>query len=1065
MYVTGDELLPTENYDCCDELITQLSRYLSQTDFQSVLEESMIDPYVYRFKEMFVDTLITILEERYGRISIFRNVNQRDTLWSIHILLVQPNQPCLECIRIYNSYLLRNVVGCGKGKRMIHRGILEKGGGGRDKNRRPIQPPRHLTEDVLRGIRNVEEKSDDSSEDDAEEDPDELGKKFKARIARTFISSARPNAKITFDFDELLVVNRNGIANLKNDKFFSIDCHGSPFCGLVCIDHAAGVEIEVQEYIKKMPTACPSSVGGVEWLKSYAAHRGLNLAVIVDNRVTHFRNNPGWKYVCLQHQLPRPGDNFGHWLLVASEPHNSVYEHDINVYLNDNEHIPVVEMATFALQMVLLLVIQVILDWDYLVFLALLVNLWFVPNWSQSGESLRVVEEWTNLDPKNDKRITVERRDQIEDEDVYCRVVSSFRLFGINVWDKGELIISKLRFLHVMREAEALSSGVVGPGDRLKALSVLTRLRGINSEQFPHLVLNTRHVCMFAINRMESCRFSVKVVKKAYNCSSYSAVIPNLNVVQMNQVNGVVGCGTNHVINCRVNVVKSYKEVGHGGVLNVVSFDKQVGIGKVPVTDDLNLLSAFAGRSMSKDSAKVDRSTLDDFCGWARAEIDKLIKTTDLNDVMLDPVEVFRKRYVGKIRKEQIDEICSNFEGFSAYCPKKFFECSAFVKLENSSKCVKGTWMNRPRLIMVMSDFMKISLCPLLELIEAWNHGPISEFQCKGLTPDEFVEKVCYHTGIPHLVTDYSAFESSIFGPIRQLENYCLIKLAKKSGNVRLVKLIEKFLKPVRRLKTTAGTFVNNSRNSGDFQTSMGNGLINYLLAKYNWIRNGSVGTFRMLAEGDDGIIEKTALNVQRLKDLGFSFSSELCGSVCGDVDFLRCRWMDGNRLMNIGRAFKMLWTLKNKALKQSDVMAIQRCAAYCLHLASPGHPVLGALVVRIGKETSGINLSKTAIDYLENQWNFDDRALTIKDFPKKFVVNEEMRGPIACGAAGFPPISISCQIVLENALLNEPIPQVGGLLDHYEDFRSLLDQECFGYNYSYVLNKDLDALLKILRD
>jgi hypothetical protein len=1065
VYVTGDDLLPTENNDCCDELVTQLSCYLTQTDFQSVLEESRTDPYVYRYKETFVDTLITILEERYGRITILKTCVAMDAFWKIHVSSVRPEPPCPDCLRIYGSYLTRNLVGCGKGKRMIHKGVLEKGSGSKSKKSDPIRPPLSLSAADERGVKGEEKSLSGSDDSDSEEDPDELGKKFKNRLIRTFVPSARPNTKITFDFNEIFVTNRNGVVNMRKEKFFAIDCKGSPFCGLVCIDHAAGVNVSVKDYIEKMPTNCPSSMGTVPWLNSYAAHRGLNLAIIVDNRVQHFRNNPGWKYVCLQYQAPGIDDLYGHWLLVGAEPLNSAYRHDINSYLNDDERLPIFWLMVFCFQLALLLWVLTTFGWSYFVILGLLINVYLVSFWPQSGESMRVIEEWTNIDPKDDKRLTVEKRDAIEDEDVYCRVASYYRFFGFNVWKKGELVISKLRFLHVMREAEALPSGLVGPGDRLKALSVMTRLRGINSELFPHLILNTRHVCIFAINKMKSCRFSIKVEKKAYNCSSYSAVIPNLNLVENNQIQGIAGCGVNHIRNCRVNVIKNYREVGHGGVLSIVSFDKQVGIGKVPVTDDLNLISAFAGRSMSKDSQSLDKDVLSDFCIWAKNEIDKLIKTTDIVDIESDAVTVFRRRYAGKIKKEQIDEICNNFENLSGYCSKKFFQCSAFVKLENSSKCVKGTWMNRPRLIMIMSDFMKVSLCPLLELIEAWNHGPISDFQCKGLTPEEFVDKVCYHTGVSHLVTDYSAFESSIFGSIRQLENYCLMALAVKSGNDHLKSLIKKFLVPVRQLKTTAGTFVNNSRNSGDFQTSMGNGLINYLLAKYNWVRNGSVGCFRMLAEGDDGIIEKTALNVQRLQKLGFSFSSELCGSVCGDVDFLRCRWMDGLRFMNIGRAFKLIWTLKNKQLKQTDVKAIQRCAAYCLHLASPGHPVLGALVVRIGMETSGINLSKTAIDYMENQWNFDDRALSIQNFPKKFVVNEEMRGPIACGAAGFPPLSISCQISLENALLNEPIPQVGGMLDHYEDFRSLLDQECFGYNYSYVLNKDLKALLKILHD
>lgn len=469
---------------------------------------------------------------------------------------------------------------------------------------------------------------------------------------------------------------------------------------------------------------------------------------------------------------------------------------------------------------------------------------------------------------------------------------------------------------------------------------------------------------------------------------------------------------------------------------------------------------------MSKDTDEVVLKEVRKFVDFSLQEIDQLVSETDMSGCVDEPIVQFSEHYKGKISVKQLEQSVAQYEEFlKGFHSRKYVKNSAFVKLENSAKVVEGVVMNRPRLIMTMSDLMKFELVPLLDIIHKWNEGPISKFQVKNLEPNAFIERVMEMTGVKHLVTDYSSFESSIFGRIRQLENYCLVKLCCKAGLTQLAGRVFKYMDKPRILSTAAGKFVSDSRNSGDFQTSMGNGLINYLIAKYNHVRNGNSSSFRMIAEGDDGVIEPTAVNVNRTKELGFKFSSELCGSIPGDVDFLRCRWMDGVKYLNIGRSIKMVWTLKNRSLSKRDVKSIQRCAAYSLHLACPGHPVLAALVVRIGRETSGSNvLSTNAKRFVTKQWNFNQEVLsTIKDFPKKLVVNESMRSAIAEGAAGFPPISIHDQLLLEKALLEEEVPELASMLDNYEEFRVLKDQECFAVEAIREFKGDMGELVERL--
>ena len=227
------------------------------------------------------------------------------------------------------------------------------------------------------------------------------------------------------------------------------------------------------------------------------------------------------------------------------------------------------------------------------------------------------------------------------------------------------------------------------------------------------------------------------------------------------------------------------------------------------------------------------------------------------------------------------------------------------------------------------------------------------------------------------------------------------------------------------------------------------NGVVNAMInfyeinEKYGTVDLGSI---KLVVEGDDGLKEKVGNEEEICSKLGFSFSDAVEGKTVGDVDFLRCRWFDGFKLLNVARCLKVLWVTTDKKIKPKRILSILRCSALSLHYMSPGHPILTPLIERIGKITSGLKANK----------GFENSALykTIKfklgfvpDYTKPFpkmVVNDEMRPHIAMGAVGFPPIPIEQQLAIEKQFSEANIIQLFGVLDEYSEIEQYEDLHFF---------------------
>lgn len=572
----------------------------------------------------------------------------------------------------------------------------------------------------------------------------------------------------------------------------------------------------------------------------------------------------------------------------------------------------------------------------------------------------------------------------------------------------------------------------------------------------------------------------------AVNARGSNSIVANLDVIKNNRdrVMEAIGLGETPRDNAIVKAVNKIEKINYPiGFAPKIIFknsNKQLGPGKYPITDTPSILAAAAGRSCNKDRLKVNEEVLEEFKIFAFKQADYFLNSCNLGTVQEeDPRDAIERLYKGKKPRKFIESLVESYTDYlNGKSNKKFKQCSSFVKFENSSKKSGGEVRVKPRMIMMMSDLMLIEYCQILDVINKWNDSSFGKFQIKHMTPEDMIKKISTITNKEHLATDYSSFECSIIGVMREIEDYTIMKSLKLSGlKIARKRYRKDFIKP-RKLHSLDNVIILNSRNSGDFHTSWMNGFINYLVSAYSYLKSNpddeDLINFQLVAEGDDGLRKPTAKDEEVAKDLGFSFSASVNGTQNGDVDFLKMRWINGFKLLNVPKYFKLAWVMPGKYLKRSRCLQILRCSALSLHYMSPGHPILWALVKRIDLETRGIRVSRKMtklIKSYKDMYHFSEdfdiiEEINNKPFPE-VSVNKEARKYVALGALEFKPISVSCQIALEEQFLDRKndIFELFDLFKGYDEIDVFQDQE-YKPNPTVNLNEisgEMSELYKIL--
>ena len=479
------------------------------------------------------------------------------------------------------------------------------------------------------------------------------------------------------------------------------------------------------------------------------------------------------------------------------------------------------------------------------------------------------------------------------------------------------------------------------------------------------------------------------------------------------------------------------------------------------MTDEKGRVAAFLGRGCSKKSDK-DAEMMSLFLEESLEFLQFYIDGTEMNVPPEDfSVDGLIKQFIKTNRKKKsakwIDSKCREYRrymmgGMSASQVRKYKRHSCFVKFESNIKRIKqiddmlaggvsrqvkrALVKARSRLIMTMSGLMQFRLCYLSNIAEAWYDGPIEVFQVKHMDPEKMISRIREKQDQAHCVTDYSAFESSIDADVRKLEMEVIRRLCYKAGYYETVRQMDRMgLDAGRTLHAGRFDFLLNTRCSGDYWTSLANGIVAICLMKFCHKRNMlDAQEFSMLAEGDDGLVPLNVPDEALLESLGFEFSSSTSGTRPGDTDFLRSLW-DNKRWLNVGRVLsKIFWVKKACHLRVSKQKFLLRTMALSLHHLSPGHPVLWAVVKYIEKETRGMSGFKSASVYLDT-WKEWDLSGSFPDV----TCDEGMRSRVAEGADGFPPLPLTVQLQLEQKILAGDL-DFQGLLSDYSDFEDNAD-------------------------
>jgi len=822
------------------------------------------------------------------------------------------------------------------------------------------------------------------------------------------------------------------------------DMKGDPFCGYVCIAASLG---KVPDYhfldsLSEQNNGILLDMGGMDSLRTYGASLGVNVAFDVRGDRKFEVSNDKWRWVILVHSGPL---THGHWSLGVGDSIDTAHVTQPTWPSTDRpanfwEHM-VTNVSTYCFLAGTLIFYHYwrVIPWYLGVFV--LYGMYLSLEGMYTCSIDYTVKGPYFHDAVGDKRVLLDRRDRIESEDTYYQV-SKTDIFECFYGPLYSVTVSGIRYDQLCREGEAcLAAG----RDPELAVPTAHRLRGVNTRGDIPVILGTIVVYRDYMAQLKEdplylgCQLenmSGMVMVNTPGGRSHFSKKTDREVIEANQIAGLGGDSVNH-IKLKPNAIMDEKknvQVAVAPFGPIITSRGKCDAGYVAVSDTVSRVAGMTGRQMTKEW--VSASQLEEFLEFSKKILDEHIDSAPVDELIeVSPEVFFADHFRGRKSEATISKACNDYVDHlsGVPMPASYFKHTNFTKFEANHKNGEA----RPRLICVMSPHMQMETCQVLSVIHAWNAGSFAKYQVKDLTSEEMIEKIIDNSDGWHTVTDYSAFESSLSPTLRALENYAMDRLLERAGFTETRRAVAKYVSSPRVMHFKGGKFVNHSRNSGDPWTSFGNGLISYCAIK--WGSRHLNRDVRLIVEGDDGLVEGGVVTEELVAELGLKFSSALSGNKPGDCDMLRSRWVGGRRYLSIGRTLANgMWIKKAAKLSVSKQKYLIRCMAASIHHLSPGHPVLAAFVHRVGCLTSGATDFKGSSRFLDS-WKFA-KGFKPGKFPD-YHVDESMRQVVADGASGFPPISVSDQLTLEERLLDLTVHglYVGTILDGYEEVENYL--------------------------
>lgn len=251
---------------------------------------------------------------------------------------------------------------------------------------------------------------------------------------------------------------------------------------------------------------------------------------------------------------------------------------------------------------------------------------------------------------------------------------------------------------------------------------------------------------------------------------------------------------------------------------------------------------------------------------------------------------------------------------------------------------------------------------------------------------DVFVKHVAKHELGAHIMkkmtpgaavyqTDYTSFESCFDNRMMSIEQQFYSRIFKNYPTI--CSMIHDYLHRVNKLKKgPISCKLRARRMSGAMNTSLGNGIANYVLMNYLCHKSGFTITGQVY-EGDDGLFcgFGTAPTEKLAKECGLLLKIEKCSaataSFCGNIFDPIARQCIKDPIHVLAR---FPWSMSKRRLMK-DTKGLLKAKAYSLLYELPACPILTSLA-----ETLLRNLSETR-PLFENDWKTRMMKIHVREF------------------------------------------------------------------------------------
>jgi hypothetical protein len=209
---------------------------------------------------------------------------------------------------------------------------------------------------------------------------------------------------------------------------------------------------------------------------------------------------------------------------------------------------------------------------------------------------------------------------------------------------------------------------------------------------------------------------------------------------------------------------------------------------------------------------------------------------------------------------------------------------------------------------------------------------------------------------------------------------------------------------------------------------------------------NTCLNTGPVVVSGDDGVVPTGSVDSAVSRDLGFDLGVEVQSTEAGVGPFCSIYAKSGQLYGNVGAVLlKLLWIKRGLDLRPQKQMFLMRMAAYSAWLKYGDHPVIGALVVAIGRVTAGVTPFKgwkRFTDYWKG--DYPEEHAVIKLFPRVWRgCSNERRLVVERGGIDRVGVPCAVQFRLERDLLRLDWSNFG-LLESDEVIQQALDSGVF---------------------